>query len=187
MREYIDEIFEALYGSKISCDDSSQTYAECYQYEVDNMMQDYGIFLASLRSASMRQTAENTMQFILFTEMNHIGNDGLIEKNLNKAKLLEVSSKIAKENTVIVKDLINKKDYDYIAWRGTSPDNVTGTDIFMGVCKSENGKLIPLDGDLYSDTEVVVKYEEWANDEEGIINGLTVVCETEWGMSDCNS
>ena len=187
MRECIDEIFEALYGSKISCDDSSQTYAECYQYEVDNMMQDYEIFLTSLRSAGMRQTAENTMQFILFTEMNHIGNDGLIEENLNKAKLLEVSSKIAKENTIIVKDLISKKDYDYIEWRGTSPNNAKGTDVFVGTCKSENGKLISLDGESYSDAEIVIKHEEWTNDEAGIKNGLTVVCETEWGLSDCNS
>lgn len=187
MRKYIDEIFEALYGSKTSCDDSSQTYAEFYQYEVDNMMQDYEIFLASLRSASMRQTAENTMQFILFTEMNHIGNDELIEENLNKAKLLEVSSKIAKENTITVKDLVSKKDYDYIAWYGTSPDNAKGADIFMGACKSENRKLVPLDGDSYSDAEIVVKYEEWTNDEAGIKNGLTVVCETEWGMSDYSS
>lgn len=50
--------------------------------------------------------------------------------------------------------------------------------MFFGCCKSKNGKLIPLDGDSYSDNEIVIRYEEWSKD--FVKNGLTVVVETEW-------
>lgn len=77
-----------------------------------------------------------------------------------------------------VYDLIKDKDYDYISWRVTSPPDWDEPDMFFGACKSVNGKLIPLDGDTYSGHEVVVRYEEWSNDE--VKNGLTVVEEVEW-------
>ena len=56
---------------------------------------------------------------------------------------------------MIVKDLIKNKDYDYIEWRVTAPPQINEEDIFFGCCKSENGKLIPLDGDSYFDDEIV--------------------------------
>ena len=77
-----------------------------------------------------------------------------------------------------VYDLIKNKDYDYISWRVTLPSDWPEPDIFFGACKSVNGKLIPLDGDIYSGHEVVVRYEEWSNDE--VKNGLTVIVEAEW-------
>ena len=79
---------------------------------------------------------------------------------------------------MIVKDLIQNKDYDYISWRVTSPPNWGEPDMFFGVCKSINGQLVPLDGDSYYEDEVVVRYEEWSYNE--IENGLTVVIEAEW-------
>ena len=83
---------------------------------------------------------------------------------------------------MIVYDLIKDKDYDYISWRVTSPPDWDEPDMFFGACKSVNGKLIPLDGDIYSEHEVVVRYEEWSNDE--VKNGLTVVVEAEWIQGD---
>jgi hypothetical protein len=79
---------------------------------------------------------------------------------------------------MIVKDLIQNKDYDYISWRVTSPPNWSKPDMFFGVCKSVNGELIPLDGDNYYEDEVIVRYKEWSDDE--VKNGLTVVVESEW-------
>ena len=79
---------------------------------------------------------------------------------------------------MIVKDLIKNKDYDYISWRVTAPPKWDEPDMFFGACKSVNGELIPLDGDNYYEDEVVVRYEEWSDDE--IENGLTVVIEAEW-------
>ena len=79
---------------------------------------------------------------------------------------------------MIIRDLIKNKDYDYISWRVTAPASFVEPDIFFGACKSENGKLIPIDGDSYYDDEVVVSYEEWSNDK--IKRGLTVVVEAEW-------
>lgn len=79
---------------------------------------------------------------------------------------------------MIVKDLIQNKDYDYISWRVTAPPKYGEPDMFFGACKSVNGKLIPLDGDTYSEDEVVISYREWSKDD--IENGLTVVVEAEW-------
>lgn len=77
-----------------------------------------------------------------------------------------------------VKDLIKKKDYDYISWRFKSPDGYCSKSIFAGACKSVNGELIPLDGDSYNKNEIILEYEEWTKN--GIKNGLTVVIDAEW-------
>ena len=73
---------------------------------------------------------------------------------------------------MIVSDLIKNKDYDYISWRlYVNPDI---QDIFAGICKSKNGKLISLDGDtIYSKDEEVISYSEWQDGR--IKNGLTVM------------
>lgn len=77
-----------------------------------------------------------------------------------------------------VKDLIKNKDYDYISWRMNAPEDWIEEDILVGACKSKNGKLISIDGDSYSENEVIVRYEEWSDDD--FKNGLTVVVEAEW-------
>lgn len=79
-----------------------------------------------------------------------------------------------------VGDSIKNKDYDYISWRITLPEKLGGGDFFAGVCRSENGKLISLDGDTYSEDEEVIRWEEWSNPEKDIKNGLTVVVEGEF-------
>lgn len=79
-----------------------------------------------------------------------------------------------------VGDLIKNKDYDYISWRVTLPEKDGGGDIFFGCAASKSGELIPLDGDIYSKSEVVLSFEEWDMPEEGIKNGLTVVIKGEW-------
>ena len=79
-----------------------------------------------------------------------------------------------------LKDLIQKKDYDYISWYITLPEDMGGGDTFWGATKSVNGELISLDGDIYSEDVEVLKYEEWKNEEEGIANGLRIVIEGNW-------
>lgn len=78
-----------------------------------------------------------------------------------------------------VGDLIRNKDYDYISWRMIIPGLFDGDSLFFGCTKSENGKLISLDGDTYSEGEEIISWEEWSNPEKGIVNGLTVVTEGE--------
>lgn len=105
-----------------------------------------------------------------------------------------------------VKDLINKKDYDYISWRVALPDhfytaderlemyvenskkakskqelhkkNLIANSAFFGACESISGELIPFDQDFYSPEEKIVDYEEWSDDT--VKNGLTVVVEGDW-------
>lgn len=43
-----------------------------------------------------------------------------------------------------------------------------------------DGKIIPLDGDSYYDSEDVIASEEWTMPDEGIEKGLTVVVEMEF-------
>ena len=79
-----------------------------------------------------------------------------------------------------VQNLIDKKDYDYISWRITLPEDCGGGDTFLGCCESKSGELISLDGDTYNENEEVLSYEEWSDAEQGIQNGLTIVTKTEW-------
>jgi alpha-acetolactate decarboxylase len=72
-----------------------------------------------------------------------------------------------------VKELISKKDYDYINWRMTLPEDAGGGDMFIGLTKSKNGRLIPLDGDNYNENTEVKHFEEWSS--ENIKSGLTIV------------
>ncbi len=74
-----------------------------------------------------------------------------------------------------VRDLITKKDYDYISWRIPIDlrDGKGPIDIFIGCCKSVDGKLISLDGDtIYDEDDEVIAYEEF----EGGLS-VTVKCE----------
>jgi hypothetical protein len=84
-----------------------------------------------------------------------------------------------------VRELISKKDYDYISFRVTVPPSFIDAEDedhseSYGVCHSINGELIPDDGDSYSIDEELVHWEEWSNDEFGIQNGLTVVEQGVW-------
>lgn len=76
----------------------------------------------------------------------------------------------------VIGDLIKDKDYDYVEYRISWKNK----DIFVGCFKTENGKIIPLDGDSYDLDEEVVRSKEWNNPDEGIENGLTVVVEGSW-------
>lgn len=82
-----------------------------------------------------------------------------------------------KQHTTIG-DLIKDKDYDYISYRLTVDDK--NKSFFAGCFRSENGKIISLDGDVYSLDEEVLRYEEWSKPEEGIYKGLTVVVDYDW-------
>ena len=82
-----------------------------------------------------------------------------------------------------IHDLIENKDYDLINFYVTAPPSVTDEKyIFFGVCKSNCGKLISLDGDSYNESEEVIEYEEFSNDK--IKNGLNVFCHTDWITTD---
>lgn len=73
-------------------------------------------------------------------------------------------------------DLIKEKDYDYVSYKmhfdSIKWDTYAET---IGCFASKNGKIIPLDGDTYSEKVEVLSYEEWSRPEKGIINGLTVI------------
>lgn len=79
-----------------------------------------------------------------------------------------------------IKDLISSKDYDYIEWRVTLPEKHGGEDTFFGSCKSRNGVLYPLDGDIYSEDEEILRWEEWSDATTNVRNGLTVVIKGNW-------
>jgi len=77
-----------------------------------------------------------------------------------------------------IKELITKKDYDYVSCHllVTSDNGGQPEEVFAGVFRSEKGEIVSLDGDSYSKEKEVVRFEEWSNEEDGIKNGLTIVC-----------
>ena len=84
-------------------------------------------------------------------------------------------------------DIIAGKNFDYVSYRGYDekrnfpPATGNNTDgEFCGCFKVANGKIIPLDGDFYSDDETVIASEEWTMPDEGIEKGLTVIVEMEF-------
>lgn len=77
---------------------------------------------------------------------------------------------------LIIGDLIKKnKDYDYVECRVTVPSADGQDNIFAGAFRTEPGKIISLDGDIYDQNKEVIKSEEWSNPEKGIKNGLTII------------
>lgn len=100
------------------------------------------------------------------TNFNRIKN----EWNSNHRKTLESRAK----KKITVKDLIKKKDYDYIEWRLLINED-TDEDMFTGASASKDGKLISLDGDTYSEEVKVERSEEWSRPKKNIRNGLTIV------------
>lgn len=84
-----------------------------------------------------------------------------------------------------VRELIKNKDYDYIEFRVSLPDDYPFLEEeehseFFGSCHSKNGVLIPDDGDSYDYDEELVNWYEWDDERYGIKNGLTVVEEGVW-------
>lgn len=84
-------------------------------------------------------------------------------------------------------DIIAGKNFDYVSYRGydekrnVPPATGNNTDgKFFGCFKITNGKIIPLDGDSYDDSEPVIAAEEWTMPDEGIEKGLTVIVAMEF-------
>lgn len=78
------------------------------------------------------------------------------------------------ESYPTIGDLIKNKDYDYVEYRVTIP-SADGQNIFAGAFRTESGKIISLDGDIYDQNKKVIKSEEWSNPEKRIKNGLTII------------
>ena len=77
------------------------------------------------------------------------------------------------EQNITVGDLIQDENYDCIEWRVTTPPDWDEPDMLFGYCESVNGELIPLDGDTYSKSEVVVRYQKFRGGD--VENGLTKI------------
>ena len=78
------------------------------------------------------------------------------------------------ESYPTIGDLIKNKDYDYVEYRVTISSADEQKDVFAGAFRTESGKIIPLDGDIYDQNKEVIKSEEWSDLEKGIKNGLTI-------------
>lgn len=72
-----------------------------------------------------------------------------------------------------LKDLIQDKNFDYIEFRHRLPEELGDVQIFMGACKSINGKLISLDAKNYSEDMEIKEYKYWSDNIAK--KGLTVI------------
>lgn len=85
-------------------------------------------------------------------------------------------------------EVIAGKNYDYVSYRGydekrNSPPALPDGSIegeFCGCFQVVNGKIIPLDGDCYDASELVISSEEWTKPDNGIEKGLTIIVEMEF-------
>lgn len=76
-------------------------------------------------------------------------------------------------------------NYDYVSYRFTSVDwkdeylnsdeTVIEHSIFAGCFAIIDGSIVSLDGDTYSESEEVLWFETWSNEDENIKSGLTVL------------
>lgn len=79
---------------------------------------------------------------------------------------------LGKEDTYLsIKDLISKKDYDYIHLRYQNEHNSFTS--FATICNSKDGKLQFIFPNKFSEKEEVLKFYEWSNDK--VLNGITIV------------
>ena len=85
-------------------------------------------------------------------------------------------------------EVIAGRNFDYVSYRGydakrNSPPALHDGKIegeFCGCFKVADGKIIPLDGDSYDASELVISSEEWTNPDNGIKKGLTIIVEMEF-------
>ena len=73
-REKIDDIFEALYGSKIS-DDTKLLYSMEYEYESENMGKFIYQYLKCMKSIKYIPTINELARITIFAEYITIGNN----------------------------------------------------------------------------------------------------------------
>lgn len=85
-------------------------------------------------------------------------------------------------------EVIAGKNFDYVSYRGydekrNSPPALPDGTIegeFCGCFKVVNGKIIPLDGDSYDASELVISSKEWTKPDDGIEKGLTIIVAMEF-------
>lgn len=97
MLKYIDEIFEALYGSKYDKSDGI-AWSTNYSYEVKEMDDDYHSYIDIVASVdTLTIDISDVVKFLVYLEGKHIGNDHIVKDYLSIAKLGKVASKLIKE------------------------------------------------------------------------------------------
>lgn len=85
-------------------------------------------------------------------------------------------------------EVIAGNNFDYVSYRGydekrNSPPALPDGTIegeFCGCFKVVNGKIIPLDGDSYDASELVISSKEWTKPEDDIEKGLTITVAMEF-------
>lgn len=92
MGDFIDDIFESLYGTSW-CDDTNETYAEYYSFESRGVWDDIVENVTILLDSKYEVDENDVSKIIFLAEHNHIGND---KRDANLVKLKEVSNNVLK-------------------------------------------------------------------------------------------
>ena len=100
MNRHSREIFEGLYGRKNSVDEPKKLWSEVYNYEWNNIVSDTSCYTASLLELGITPNVREVVNFIIYMEGEHIGNEHFVVSNLNEnsyARLGEVVKAVLKE------------------------------------------------------------------------------------------
>lgn len=96
MLKFIDEIFEALYGSKYASDGIA--WSTHYSYEIKEMDDDYHSYIDIITLVDVLTIdISDVVKFLVYLEGKHIGNDHIVKDYLSIAKLGKVALKLIKE------------------------------------------------------------------------------------------
>ena len=83
-KEFLTEMFDIIYHGE-EADES--TWLEQYRYEADNIFSDILNFIGDIKRTSRTLTEDSLINFIIFAENEHIGNDHLIGNDFSREEI----------------------------------------------------------------------------------------------------
>lgn len=103
MYEYADDIFEALYGSSIEDEEEDEKdkkdkpyYAiYCWEWE-EGIVEDVIRYFNFVKINKIEINSRDFGLYLMLCEYNHISNQHLVSKNLNKEKLYNAALSVLK-------------------------------------------------------------------------------------------
>lgn len=95
LEKYIDNIFEALYGSKY--DEDKKAYKDVYKYEVLDILYDFEGYICCIQAVNLPLDIYGVCTLIIYLEDKNITNEELVSKNFSYEKLKNTVIKIIQE------------------------------------------------------------------------------------------
>lgn len=80
-KEFLTEMFDIIYHGEEA---DEGTWLEQYKYEADNIFSDILSFVSDIERTGRTLTEDSLVNFIIFAENEHIGNDHLVGNDFSR-------------------------------------------------------------------------------------------------------